>query len=59
MFYIGGDVITAIGGQRVDTLTDYYSALEDKKPGETVMVEILRGNNRLELELTLAERSRS
>lgn len=59
VFYIGGDVITAIGGQRVDTLTDYYSALEDKKPGETVMVEILRGNNRLELELTLAERSRS
>lgn len=56
IIYLGGDIITAIAGQRVDTLADYYSALESKKPGDVVTVSVRRGNQTVELKVTLAER---
>lgn len=57
VIYIGGDIITSIGGQRIESLADYYSALEDKKPGETVAVEVLRGRDTLRMNVTLAQRN--
>lgn len=57
VFYIGGDIITQIAGQKIESLTDYYSALEDKKPGEIVPVMIIRGSRKMELNLKLSERS--
>ena len=57
VIYLGGDIITAIAGQKVDTLTDYYSALESRKPGETVEISVLRGRQQINLKLTLAERA--
>ena len=33
VIYLGGDVITSIAGVKVESLTDYYSALESKKAG--------------------------
>jgi len=57
VIYLGGDVITSIAGQAVESLTDYYSALESRKPGETVDITVLRGKQQITLKLVLAERS--
>lgn len=58
IIYLGGDVITAIAGQRVESLADYYSALESKKPGTEVEVSVLRGKQQVQLKVLLAERTK-
>ena len=57
VIYIGGDIITSINGQKIESLADYYSVLEDKKPGETVPLEVLRGRETMRMSITLAERT--
>jgi len=57
VIYLGGDVITSIAGQKVESLTDYYSSLESRKPGETVEITVLRGKQQIAIKLTLAERT--
>ncbi len=56
VIYLGGDVITAINGQPVESLADYYAALEAKKPEDTVRVTVLRGKQRIDLSVQLVER---
>lgn len=56
IIYLGGDIITAVDGQAVATLANLYEALEDNRPGETVVVEYLRGTRRMETTITLSER---
>jgi S1-C subfamily serine protease len=56
VIYLGGDIITNVDGMKVDSLADFYSALEDNKPGQKVEVEILRGGKGVKLEITLADR---
>lgn len=56
IIYLGGDIITAVDGLKVNRLADLYSALEDNKPGETVTVEIKRGNRTMTMDVELAER---
>lgn len=56
IIYLGGDIITSIAGTTIESLTDYYSALESKKPGETVEIMVLRGRQQISLKITLAER---
>lgn len=56
VIYLGGDVITAINGQPVESLADYYAALEAKKPDDTVRVTVLRGKKRIDLSVQLVER---
>jgi S1-C subfamily serine protease len=56
VIYLGGDIITSVDGMKVASLADLYSALEDNKPGEKVPIEILRGSQTLEMEITLADR---
>jgi S1-C subfamily serine protease len=56
VIYLGGDIITKVDGMKVDSLADFYSALEDNKPGQKVVVEILRGGKTVKLEITLADR---
>jgi S1-C subfamily serine protease len=41
---------------KTNTYADLYSALEDNKPGEKVVVEIMRGGKTSTLEVTLADR---
>ncbi len=55
-FNIGGDIITEIDGKKIKSLSDYYSILEDKKPGEIVTLSIYRRSQRKKLELKLSER---
>lgn len=57
VFYIGGDIITEIAGQKIKSLTDYYSILEDKRPDEVVKIKVLRGKQELIFDLTLSERT--
>lgn len=56
VLYLGGDIITAINGQPIYQLADYYSVLEDKKPNDTVTLTVLRNNKEISLRLVLAER---
>jgi S1-C subfamily serine protease len=51
--YLGGDIITAIDSIKVSGLADYYSALEDKRPGDKVMVTIWRKGEYKKLSVTL------
>ena len=51
-----GDVIVAIGGKKVANTDDLQNALQDKKPGETVDVEILRQGKRMMVPVRLSER---
>ncbi|HZK19302.1 MAG TPA: trypsin-like peptidase domain-containing protein [Treponemataceae bacterium] len=53
VFYIGGDVITAVNNKKVDTLAMFNSLLEDKKPGDTIVLSILRGRKTLDIDIVL------
>lgn len=57
VIYLGGDIITEIAGQPINSLTDYYSILEDKKPDESIELTVLRGNKTVKLTITLSERN--
>lgn len=56
IIYLGGDIIIKIAGQTVSNLSEYYAILEDKKPNDTIAITVLRGNQTVELSLTLSER---
>jgi S1-C subfamily serine protease len=43
VIYGGGDIITAVNGQKIESITDLYNALERTKPGEVVTVTVIRG----------------
>jgi putative serine protease PepD len=55
-FYIGGDVITAIDGQKVTSPLDVNLALNKKRPGDTVNVTLFRGGKKMDLPIKLGER---
>ena len=55
IIYIGGDVITQIENISISTLADYYSALESKKPGDTVVVVVRRNKKNVTLKVKLVE----
>ncbi|HNP70035.1 MAG TPA: trypsin-like peptidase domain-containing protein [Kouleothrix sp.] len=51
-----GDIITAIGGTKLDSNTSLRAALLKHKPGETVQLEVLRDGKTLTVDVTLATR---
>ena len=51
--YLGGDIITGIDNISVRTYADYTSALESKRPGDTVTVTVFRNNEYKKLRVTL------
>ena len=51
--YLGGDIITAIDSVTVRTYADYTSALESKRPGDTVTVSVWRDGKTQQLTVTL------
>jgi S1-C subfamily serine protease len=55
-FYIGGDVITAIDGQKVTTQLDVNLVLNKKRPGDEVKVSLFRGGKKMDVEVKLGER---
>ncbi len=52
----GGDVITKIEGREIDTETDLGIVIANKRPGDTVTLEVLRGGDRRTVEVKLDER---
>jgi S1-C subfamily serine protease len=56
VIYLGGDIITAVNGVKINTFTDLYTSLEASKPGDVVKVEIIRGGQASALNITLADR---
>ena len=54
IIYLGGDVITQIDNIKITSLADYYSALEDKRPGDVVKVVIHRDRKDLEMKIKLS-----
>src|SRR6202171_1030437 len=53
---IGGDVITAIDGQKVANQFDINVIMNHKRPGDTVTVTLYRGGKKLDVPVKLAER---
>ena len=56
-FYVGGDVIVSIDGQKVATQLDVNLVLNRKRPGDSVTVTVYRGGKRVEIPIKLGERS--
>jgi 2-alkenal reductase len=51
-----GDIITAVGGIKLDSNTSLRGALMQHKPGDTITLEVLRDGTTLSLDVTLATR---
>ena len=51
---VPGDVIVAVGGKPVSTVSKLQARLDDFNPGDKVSLGILRGEKRMTLEATLA-----
>lgn len=54
VIYLGGDVITQIDNINIETLADYYSALESKKSGDTIKVTVYRNRKYVTLSVILS-----
>jgi S1-C subfamily serine protease len=55
-FYIGGDVIVAIDGQKVANQFDVNLILNHHHPGDTVSVTVYRGGKKMDISVKLGER---
>ena len=55
IIYLGGDIITQIDSIEVASIADYYSALESKRPGDTVSVKVRRNGKDRTLKVTLTD----
>jgi len=53
-----GDIITALNGEEAGPGTNFYRLMEDRA-GEQVMLQVLRGEEKLEVEITPVESNRS
>ena len=51
--YLGGDIITAIDSITVSNYADYASALEDKRPGDTITVTVYRDRSYQKIKVKL------
>jgi len=49
------DLIVGIDGKRVATVDDLLSAVEQKQPGEKVLVSVIRDRRQVDVEVTLEE----
>ena len=54
---IGGDVVTAVDGQAVETMQDLSTAIRSQQPGDKIELTVLRDGKALKIEVTLAARS--
>lgn len=52
----GGDIIIEFGGKSVKDIYEYTDALNSFKPGDVVTVIVLRGTERVSLQITLGRR---
>jgi S1-C subfamily serine protease len=55
----GGDVITAIDGKTVQSMTDVIDDISSKKPGDTVQLSVVNGGQKRTVSVTLGNRPAS
>jgi S1-C subfamily serine protease len=55
-FGLGGDIITAIDGEKIGSSEDLVKTISDAHAGETVEVTVIRGEQTATVSVTLAER---
>jgi membrane-associated protease RseP (regulator of RpoE activity) len=51
-----GDIVLSVDGKEVDSSADLRRTLRDKKEGDTVRIDVLRGRSRQTVVATVAER---
>jgi len=51
-----GDVITAINGRPTKLQRELFEVLDEKRPGDTIKVEVLRGSEKQTIPVTLGGR---
>lgn len=51
-----GDIMTEFDGKPIGNLYDFTYALRDHKPGDTVLVKVIRGDRTIEAKVLLTER---
>ena len=51
-----GDIMIEFGGKAIGNLYDFTYALRDSKPGDLVLVKVLRGDQTIEAKVLLTER---
>ena len=56
-FYIGGDVIVGLDGQKVASQFDVNLVLNHHRPGDTITVALYRGGKKMDISVKLGERS--
>jgi putative serine protease PepD len=56
-FYIGGDVIVGLDGQKVASQFDVNLVLNHHRPGDTITVTIYRGGKKMDIPVKLGERT--
>jgi S1-C subfamily serine protease len=56
---LGGDVIVAVDGRKVDTADDLISTVREKRPGDRITLEVYRGGSQRDrVQVLLEERPR-
>ena len=55
-FRPGGDVITKVDGKAVEDSSDLADLIADYEPGQKIPLEVHRGDDVREIEVTLGER---
>jgi S1-C subfamily serine protease len=53
---IGGDVITEVDGKKIESEQDLQSAIDAKRPGETITLTLVRDGDSREVDVRLASR---
>ncbi len=56
---VGGDIIVAIDGKPVKTNSDVAALIGAKRPGDKVRIEVLRGDQKQTITVTLGKRPSS
>jgi S1-C subfamily serine protease len=51
-----GDILIEFGGKDIANLYDFTFALRSHKPGDSVLVKVLRGDQTIEAKVLLTER---
>ena len=52
----GADLIVAVNGRRVQDMADVSEAVASRKVGDRITLTVIRGNQRVEVPITLANR---
>lgn len=59
IIYLGGDILTRVDGLEINSIADLYSALEDNKPGEKILIEVNRAGKTIQMSIVLSDRAES